>query len=143
MKKIVILTVLLVASYANANWDINQNGVAIQPAERGELSAAILEYTNKTYSVSIVQGDPLQSGMECDESKSVREVNGTPVKVYIGCDNGMQRVFGVTDKGREFIVNEFKTKNSVVIGSAEFSAIGFSAALQKLKQRKAWEKNAL
>ncbi|TON45773.1 hypothetical protein CGH55_24930, partial [Vibrio parahaemolyticus] len=109
----------LITSNAYANWDINQNGVAIQQAQMGALAAAILEYTDGIYSVSIVDGTQLQMGAKCEEVQAVREVNGTPIKLYLACENGMQRIYGMTSKGREFILNEFKTKNSVTIGNTE------------------------
>ncbi|MBE4074644.1 hypothetical protein [Vibrio parahaemolyticus] len=143
MKKLTLILMLLITSNAYANWDINQNGVAIQQAQMGALAAAILEYTDGIYSVSIVDGTQLQMGAKCEEVQAVREVNGTPIKLYLACENGMQRIYGMTSKGREFILNEFKTKNSVTIGNTEFSAVGFSSALHELKKRKEWEKNAL
>ncbi|WP_180933104.1 hypothetical protein, partial [Vibrio parahaemolyticus] len=85
----------------------------------GALAAAILEYTDGIYSVSIVDGTQLQMGAKCEEVQAVREVNGTPIKLYLACENGMQRIYGMTSKGREFILNEFKTKNSVTIGNTE------------------------
>ncbi|TON04099.1 hypothetical protein CGH64_25875, partial [Vibrio parahaemolyticus] len=94
MKKLTLILMLLITSNAYANWDINQNGVAIQQAQMGALAAAILEYTDGIYSVSIVDGTQLQMGAKCEEVQAVREVNGTPIKLYLACENGMQRIYG-------------------------------------------------
>lgn len=144
MKKLLFVTMLLFTSYVSANWEVNQNGVAVQAAKDDYRSLAILELVDGVYYVSFVDYASLTTGAGCDEGKdTIREVNGQPIKLRNICDRGSNRFYGLTDKGRNFIVNEFKTKNSVKFGSKIYSAIGFSSAMEKLKQREAWEKNAL
>ncbi|MCG9699624.1 hypothetical protein L1D19_05695 [Vibrio natriegens] len=144
MKKMVVTLALLFSSYVSANWDVNQNGVAVQSASNDFDSLAILEFVDGTYYVSFIDTSYHEVNSECEEHDStIREINGQPVKLHTVCDRGVSRHYALTDKGREFVINELKTKNSVKFGDDTYSAIGFSAALEKLKQRHEWEKEAL
>lgn len=142
MKKLLFLMACLFASGASANWEVNQNGVAIQFADGSQNRAAILELANNKFYVSFVEYYGIN--YKCEEDKNtVRSVNGQPIKLLTTCDKGMNRNYALTDNGRQFIVNEFKSKNNVKFGSATYSAAGFSAVMKELKKRQDWEKDAL
>lgn len=140
MKKLITLFTLLFASQAFASWDVNQNGVAVEVSKNRPFSMAILEYAEGVYLVSFFEK---KIGEKCESGEVVREVNGQLVQLLDLCDRGSSRYYGKTEEGREFILNEFKTKNSVKVGSTVYGAIGFSAALSKVKQRVELEKKAL
>ncbi|MGD1467182.1 hypothetical protein [Vibrio harveyi] len=145
MKRLFILGTLLFTSQAFASWDMNQNGVALEPSTNDISSMAILEYSveENQYYVSFMDTMQLNSNTNCSRSDSVWEINGQLVNVSSMCDRGASRFYGSSDKGREFILNQFKTKNSVKVGNTTYSAMGFTAALKKIKQRKEMEKSAL
>ncbi|EGR0299628.1 TPA: hypothetical protein I7272_07850 [Vibrio parahaemolyticus] len=145
MKKTLFLFALLFTSQAFAEWSLNQNGVAIEPSSNDFQSLAILEYSieNDQYFVSFMDTSQIGETSDCDERQAVREINGQLVKLVAMCDRGAARYYGQSDKGRSFIMNEFKTKNSVRVGDTNYSAIGFTAAMNLVKKRKELEEKAL
>lgn len=67
-------------------------------------------------------------------------INGTLVKSYAQCiGKGRRMDFPATDAGTEYVINQFKQKNTVVYGQdgyeITFSAIGFSAVHEHFKNR--------
>ncbi|HHY0486659.1 TPA: hypothetical protein ACVU4X_003296 [Vibrio parahaemolyticus] len=142
MKKLLFIFMSIFTSYAFA-WGINQNGLAIQTADRDNEVAAVLVYNDDAYYISFADATNLTLGADCEESDTIRDVNGQPVKFHIRCEMNVFWYYPETADGLSFIMNEFEHKNSVKVGSSVFSAIGFSAAQEKLKQRNEWEKKAL
>ncbi|MGD1455320.1 hypothetical protein [Vibrio harveyi] len=144
MKRLLILSSLLFASQTFAGWNMNQNGVATEISSNDFASMAVLEYSplEDDYYVSFLNLSQLNSG-NCKPDETIREINGQLVKLFSMCDRGSSRYYGSTEDGRDFILNQFKTKNSVKVGDNVYSAMGFSAALKKIKQRKEMEKKAL
>ncbi|MCU8247206.1 hypothetical protein M2G90_20440 [Vibrio vulnificus] len=67
-------------------------------------------------------------------------INGTLVKSYAQCiGKGKRMDFPATDAGKEYVISQFKQKNTVVYGQdgfeITFSAIGFSAVYENYKNR--------
>lgn len=143
MKKILILMALLFASTASANWELNQNGLSVQSSNNDQRVIAALEYNEGIYYLTFIDATNVSVGAGCKEDESVLDVNGQPVTFHFFCDRGIARAFPISEKGRKFVLDEFKNKTSVKVGNNIFSAVGFSAALIKVKNRDDWEKNAL
>ena len=142
MKKIIALTASILSTSSMANWDINQNGVAWQIAQQDLNHAAILEHSNGKLAVSVVS--TLQDACKGMEGAQVAWlVNNTPVKFEIFCSQGATRSYPATDKGRKFVIEEFKEKSKVKIGSYAYSAVGFTKAIEKVKEHDEITKNAI
>ncbi|PSV43617.1 hypothetical protein [Photobacterium indicum] len=65
------------------------------------------------------------------------DINGTWVKASFGCSgNGRINFYPDSDKGREFLFNELKTKEKVTInGAVSYSTVGFDNSYKELKER--------
>jgi hypothetical protein len=144
MKKILLLS-LLVAQSSNA-WEINQNDVAVQASEN---QISINEFTTMVYATGYLSLSRFISD-SCggqNEITRIYEVNKTPVKFNVFCNGDSNRstvdAIPKTEKGKAFLLNEFKTKNTVTIGKYKFSAIGFNDATLKIKAVEERNKNAI
>lgn len=65
------------------------------------------------------------------------KINGVAVKMYAQCvANGRRMDFPATARGKEYVMSELKTKNSVTYEQDEvvltFSAIGFNKAIESV-----------
>ncbi len=141
-----LLAIFLIFSHNSyANWDINQNGVAVQNSANDPASFAILSYSDESYYIAFADAANVLARSGCKEEgdEVIREVNSQAVKFIQGCEMDIYKLYPKAAEGATFIFNEFTKKNSVKVGDSEFSAIGFSSAVEKLKQRTEWESNAL
>ena len=69
-----------------------------------------------------------------NSDKLVLNVNNTPVNMAVACTDNKWLYGATTNAGRKFIFYEFRNKNTVIIGSWDFSAKGFIKAKEKTEQ---------
>jgi len=126
-----LLVLSLTSQFANADWKpILGIGSGVTSNNYSDVTAA----TFNDNDIIIIYTDALCSGTDITEY--VLNVNETPVNMAFACVSGKEVVGASTERGREFIFNEFKSKNIVTIGKWIFSAKGF------LKAREVSIKNA-
>ena len=134
MKKMIALAAAILSTSAMASWEINQNGIAVQMSKNDYTKWVLIEHSQGEVYISLAS---TSKRLKCESANPVWLVNDTPVKFESICTQGATRSSPQTDKGREFIMNEFKEKSSVKIGSTTYSAVGFNEAVSKVKS---WDK---
>ncbi|CAH1521312.1 exported hypothetical protein [Vibrio owensii] len=134
MKKLIAVSTLVFATNTFAAWEVNQNGIALQPSYGNFSNGVALEHDGDEFYISVIT---LKSaGLDCSPSTPIWMVNETPVRFESFCDQGASRSYPQSEKGMKYVLNEFKTKNSVKIGSNSYSAVGFTKAMNEVK---AWD----
>ncbi|UKA23368.1 hypothetical protein IHC92_20670 [Photobacterium damselae subsp. damselae] len=113
-------------------WDVNRNNVPIVMSQLPEYGAM---YDRAKRSVVIIALRDCQ-----DNGYSVMDVNGTPVKFELDCNQSNERFVPRSDKGKKYLLKQFKTKDKVIISGITFSAKGFAGSLRNAERK---EKEAL
>ncbi|WP_461535186.1 hypothetical protein [Spongorhabdus nitratireducens] len=149
MKKIFIFIPLLFskslfAADINEWYETEEGDYAIEEALHGSMYATLSESVAGDLSVYIEKYDE----DKCDgsnEDVSNHEpvyINDVLVKMSQACNGSWFTIFPSSDKGRDYLINEFKVKRNVIIESYQneykllFSAKGFSKSLKLQKLNK-------
>lgn len=137
MKKYLLLTLLSLSAFNATAWEINQNNIAFQVASNNPNYAALFD----SEGISIISEAPLG----CDNfTKRVYSVNGTSVKFTTHCQNEkMEYAYAESEKGRKYILDQFKEKTTVEINNLYYSAKGFNKIAKKLASKIESDKNAI
>ncbi|EIO4560679.1 hypothetical protein LQM11_001235 [Vibrio parahaemolyticus] len=136
MRKIILIIVCSISSSVSAmghdieQWEVH-DGYAMAQTD-SIYSAQLHHYADSCNLYVSVASDEL-------ELPEVVNFNGQDVKVeYGGKNRWMKFLTPVTQKGNEFLLNEFKTKRVVVVDTGKekttYSAIGFSKAEKQIKR---------
>ncbi len=116
-------------------WSVNKHGLASVLAESPNFhifgmvtgdsgSLYFMDYTKTCYYTS-------------GKTESIFNVNGQNVKFEPRCSNGKTIYLAKSKAGSDYVLNEFKRKNSVKVGEWVFSARGFTKAYNQQMNRKA------
>lgn len=116
-------------------WDVNKNNIPYVPSQSLDQTAM---YDSSVKSVVIIEFSELT---ECQgNGASIMDVNNTPVKFETFCMQNNRRFIPSSKKGKEYLLEQFKTKDRVIIGDIMFSTKGFSGSLRNAERK---EKEAL
>lgn len=126
MKKIIVIAAIAATSFSAAaklpkfvdRWVLNPNGVPM-----------VIAYDYKHLAlfdkdVQFATSDKCYKA-EDDMDQLVTRVNGKPVKMARYCFKGNYRIIAVSQKGKDYILNEFNNKNRVTAFNTTFSATDF------------------
>jgi len=144
MKKVVLTLMAIMSLQAhsyNGGWQLNQHGALTMISTTGELVLVI--HSDKTIELVKYNESCYKTKPEWGAIKL--KVNGQFISFAQYCHTGVFNVtYGsVSDAAKDFIMNEFKTKNKVTIGTTEFSGKGFTAKLKEQQQHIIDSQNAL
>ncbi len=133
MKKLtaLLITTILASSPALADWDSETASVK---SSNSDFVATIDKTTSGNFNIFFMHNEDSCKSYGKASKVSHHRFNGVMVKFAKQCtSNGVISYFPRTAKGREFIINEFKIKNSVNLEGVEFSAKGFTKAYELFK----------
>lgn len=119
------------------SWKVNKNNVPVVKSQSSKYDAI---YNSTIKSVVVIENYSLLEECQASRIPSIMDVNGTPVKFRSYCMQNNKRSSPVSKKGKEFLLDQFKTKNSVIVGGITFSAKGFAGSLRNAERK---EKEAL
>lgn len=144
MKKCLVLAVVLMMSLsANAmdkgklteEWQLNNNGFPVVVGKDFSIGAMISGNQIKFSSMNKCTSD-------MQEGYGIWVINGKAVNMVFECRN-LQHIIDISPlnkAGSDYIMNEFKTKNVVIVNGVEISTKSFSKMLDAAQ---AMEDNAL
>ena len=126
-----------------SNWILSSNGHLMSFSKGGEFLAIAAINDAGYYWMYFSSQDPkfkyCRDGEGVSQSPSVN-FNGVLVRMIEMCDNGIKFFTPVTLDGARYVLNQFITKNEVILINAQnrvfanFSAVGFKAGLEQIRQ---------
>lgn len=120
---------ILILSINSQAWELNENGVGFETEKSKSALFAVLEVHGEKAYVAIYDGSNLFQN--CGAGM-IKTINGVSVRMLSKESGVMCMFYPESDKGMEYLVNEFKNKTQVKIGSYTFSTLGFTETIQDI-----------
>ncbi|PSU64613.1 hypothetical protein C9J20_09195 [Photobacterium phosphoreum] len=142
MKKIIktiAIASLFISTAASAatGWQIEKDVIASPKITQGDetmVSSFEKENGQLVFSVIMVSKDKKNTvGKEMLEVDAPIMVNGKLIKMKVEAIGQMKSYNPKTEQGTQYILNEFKTKDGVVIENTTYLTNNFNQAFKKLK----------
>ncbi len=137
--KTIAITSLLISSAASAasGWQIEKDTIASPKITQGdEMMVSSFEKENGklVFSVIMVSNDEKNTvGKEMLEVDTPIMVNGKLINMKVEAIGQMKSYNPKTEQETQYILNEFKTKDGVVIENTTYPTNNFNQAFEKLK----------
>ncbi|ARR51756.1 hypothetical protein ETN89_20040 (plasmid) [Photobacterium damselae subsp. damselae] len=137
--KTIAITSLLISSAASAasGWQIEKDAIASPKITQGdEMMVSSFEKENGklVFSVIMVSNDEKNTvGKEMLEVDTPIMVNGKLINMKVEAIGQMKSYNPKTEQETQYILNEFKTKDGVVIENTTYPTNNFNQAFEKLK----------
>ena len=103
----------------------------------GNTSGFVYANTDKSY-INITMTSYIKGGCNIEPYVHTFAVNGVDVRMDLRCmDRETLMAHPLSNRGYHYMVNEFKTKNSVNVGGVIFSAKGYNNIKRLVENAKA------